>query len=109
MKSASYNDEEEIPAGFCDSIYLRLGGVRFCWHDLKFRSVAAGLPRSGKYLDIGCGPGTFIGNYLDDIEALGIDLSASQTEYANRHYWTGAHTAGCSRRGKSRCILWTRS
>ena len=91
MKSASYNYEEEIPAGFYDDIYRRRGGVRYCWHDLKFRSVAAGLPRSGKHLDIGCGPGTFIGNYLDNIEALGIDLSASQIEYANRHYSTGAH------------------
>ena len=91
MKSASYDYEEQIPAGFYDTIRRRKSGVRYFWHDLKFRSVAASLPRSGKHLDIGCGPGTFIGNYLDDVEALGIDLSASQIGYANQHYSTGTH------------------
>ncbi len=91
VKSAPYNYEEQIPTGFYDNIHRRKSGVRYFWHDLKFRSVAAGLPRLGKHLDIGCGPGTFIGNYLDDIEALGIDLSASQIGYANQHYSTAVH------------------
>ena len=35
--------KNEIPAGFYDKIYQRKAGVRYCWHDLKFRAVAAHL------------------------------------------------------------------
>ena len=91
MSDAAYNYEERIPAGFYDKIYRRKRGVRFCWHDLKFRAVATSLPPAKRHLDIGCGPGTFIGNYLPDVEALGIDLSASQIGYANQHYASAAH------------------
>ena len=91
MTKPGFKYEEQIPAGFYDRIYRRKAGARYFWHDLKFRSVAAHLPRTTKLLDIGCGPGTFIGNYLTGVEALGIDLSASQIEYANEHYATDSH------------------
>ena len=91
MKKPSFDYDGGIPAGFYDEIYRRKAGVRYSWHDLKFRAVAAHLPRAKRLLDIGCGPGTFIGNYLDGTEALGIDASAPQIEYANRHYSTGFH------------------
>ena len=39
-----------------------------------------------RLLDIGCGPGTFIGNYLGGIDCLGTDFSATQIQYANRRY-----------------------
>src|SRR5882724_6307067 len=91
MTSPRYDYEQDIPAGFYDEIYQRKAGVRYRWHDLKFRAVAAHLGRAGRLLDIGCGPGTFIGNYLGGIEGLGIDASGSQIDYANRHYATAAH------------------
>lgn len=91
MSDAAFNYEERIPAGFYDEIYRRKSGVRYFWHDLKFRAVRASLPQAKRHLDIGCGPGTFIGNYLDDVEALGVDLSPSQVEYANQHYASVAH------------------
>ncbi len=91
MNNFGFDYEKQIPAGFYDEIYRRKAGIRYCWHDLKFRSVAANLTQAKKLLDVGCGPGTFIGNYLSDIAALGIDLSASQVDYANRHYSTNAH------------------
>jgi 2-polyprenyl-3-methyl-5-hydroxy-6-metoxy-1,4-benzoquinol methylase len=91
MKSPVYDYEKEIPAGFYDKIYQRKAGVRYCWHDLKFRAVAAHLPRAKRLLDIGCGPGTFIGNYLGGIDCLGIDFSASQIQYANRRYADDLH------------------
>jgi len=89
MKSPAYDYEEKIPPGYYDEIYRRKAGVRYCWHDLKFRAVAAHLGGTRRLLDIGCGPGTFLGNYSGDREALGIDLSGAQIEYANQRYSTG--------------------
>lgn len=91
MEDAVYDYESRIPAGFYDKVYQQKVGVRYCWHDLKFRTVAAHLGSPRRLLDIGCGPGTFIGNYLPGIEALGIDLSASQVDYARRTYGSAAH------------------
>lgn len=84
MEDAVYDYEKEIPAGFYDAVYRQKVGVRFSWHDLKFRTVAAELGTPRRLLDIGCGPGTFIGNYLPDVEALGLDISAAQIDYATR-------------------------
>lgn len=91
MKSPDYDYEKEIPAGFYDKIYQRKAGVRYCWHDLKFRAVAAHLSRAERLLDIGCGPGTFIGNYLGGVRCLGTDFSASQIQYATRRYADDLH------------------
>ena len=91
MQDAVYDYENRIPAGFYDRIYQRRIGVRFCWHDLKFRTVVSRLNTPRRLLDIGCGPGTFVGNYLPGVEALGIDLSASQVDYATRTYGSTAH------------------
>lgn len=91
MQDAVYDYENRIPAGFYDRIYQRRIGVRFCWHDLKFRTVISRLNTPRRLLDIGCGPGTFVGNYLPGVEALGIDLSASQVDYATRTYGSTAH------------------
>ena len=91
MTIPGYDYDKAIPAGFYDEIYQRKAGVRFFWHDLKFRAVAARLEGAGKVLDIGCGPGTFIGNYLDGVDCLGIDFSAPQIDYANRRYGTAGH------------------
>ena len=91
MKRPGYNYEKEIPAGFYDEIYQRKAGVRYSWHDLKFRAVAAHLTRTKRLLDIGCGPGTFIGNYLGEVQCLGIDFSPSQIDYATRRYATATH------------------
>ena len=91
MKTPAYDYEEKIPAGYYDEIYRRKAGVRYCWHDLKFSAVASHLTQAKKLLDVGCGPGTFIGNYAGDTAALGIDSSASQIDYACRQYATRHH------------------
>jgi 2-polyprenyl-3-methyl-5-hydroxy-6-metoxy-1,4-benzoquinol methylase len=91
MQSPDYDYEKEIPAGFYDKIHQRKAGVRYCWHDLKFRAVAAHLTGVKRLLDIGCGPGTFIGNYLGGVDCLGTDFSATQIQYANRRYADKSH------------------
>ena len=91
MATPGYDYDRDIPAGFYDEIHQRKAGVRFFWHDLKFHAVANRLDGVGKVLDVGCGPGTFIGNYLSGVECLGIDFSTSQIDYANRRYGTAEH------------------
>ena len=91
MKEAAFDYETGIPAGFYDRIYQRRRGVRYSWHDLKFRSVVEHLGKPKRLLDVGCGAGTFIGNSLDGIDALGVDLSAAQIAYATAAYGTPSH------------------
>lgn len=91
MATQGYDYDKDIPAGFYDEIHQRKAGVRYFWHDLKFRAVARRLDGAGTVLDVGCGPGTFIGNYLNGVECLGIDFSAPQVDYANRRYGTAGH------------------
>jgi SAM-dependent methyltransferase len=91
MTIPGYDYDKAIPAGFYDEIHQRKAGVRFFWHDLKFRAVAARLDGVGKLLDVGCGPGTFVGNYLSGVDCLGIDFSALQIDYANRRYGSAEH------------------
>lgn len=91
MTTPGYDYDKDIPAGFYDEIHQRRAGVRFFWHDLKFRAVAGHLADAGRVLDVGCGPGTFIGNYLADAECLGVDVSAPQIDYANRRYGSARH------------------
>jgi len=91
MTTPGYDYDKAIPAGFYDEIHQRRAGIRFFWHDLKFRTVAARLAGATRILDVGCGPGTFIGNYLGGVECLGIDVSAPQIDYANRRYGTAEH------------------
>src|SRR5260370_35681242 len=78
MKSPDFDYEKEIPAGFYDNIHHRKAGVRYCWHDLKFRTVAAHLTRAQRLLYIRCRPAPFTGNYLAVIAGLGTDLSAAR-------------------------------
>ena len=91
MTTPGYDYDKAIPAGFYDEIHQRKAGVRFFWHDLKFRAVAARLAGATRVLDVGCGPGTFIGNHLDGVDCLGIDFSAPQIDYASRRYGTAGH------------------
>ena len=91
MTTPGYDYDKAIPAGFYDEIHQRRAGIRFFWHDLKFRAVVARLAGATRILDVGCGPGTFIGNYLGGVECLGIDVSAPQIDYANRRYGTAEH------------------
>lgn len=91
MDVTQYDYEGGVPPGFYDKVYERRIGVRFAWHDQKFAAVAARLGRTRRLLDIGCGPGTFIGNYAPGIEAIGTDLSPSQIAYANGKYASPIH------------------
>ena len=85
---SDYNYDADIPAGYYDDIYRRGFGVQYWWHHLKFSAVANKIPPSNRWLDIGCGPGTFLGNFNVGNDAVGLDLSAPQIDYAIRTYGT---------------------
>lgn len=85
MKQFNYS---QIKPGYYDDVFHLRKGVQSRWHHKKFSAVEDLLPSSGSHLDVGCGPGTFIGNIASkkSIKSLGIDIAPSQIEFANRSY-----------------------
>jgi 2-polyprenyl-3-methyl-5-hydroxy-6-metoxy-1,4-benzoquinol methylase len=87
---AEYRPElyQEIPPGYYDEVYATGRGTQWFWHHHRFARVAERLPaRMRRLVDLGCGPGTFLG-HLDDRfdEALGVDIAVPQIEYARQRY-----------------------
>jgi SAM-dependent methyltransferase len=86
-------DYDQIPAGYYDEIYRRGRGIQSRWHREKFAYVAERLPETGRIIDIGCGPGTFIGSLNEGHrQFIGFDTAAGQIAYANETYGTAAKT-----------------
>ncbi len=82
---------ESIPAGYYDEVYRRRQGAQSKWHHLKFDFIKERLGAYEHHLDIGCGPGTFIGT-LDQLKnSVGVDISQSQIKYAREHYASERH------------------
>jgi len=80
-------DYDRLPPGYYDHVYHAGTGVRSKWHHMKFQRFAAALQGLHRHLDIGCGPGTFIGSLPEGAHAsLGIDIAKPQIAYADAHY-----------------------
>jgi 2-polyprenyl-3-methyl-5-hydroxy-6-metoxy-1,4-benzoquinol methylase len=79
-------DYECIPPGFYDHVHFRARGAQSKWHRLKFARVAREVAGGGRLLDIGCGPGTFLGSLGHDRECVGVDISRNQIAYAQQRY-----------------------
>jgi 2-polyprenyl-3-methyl-5-hydroxy-6-metoxy-1,4-benzoquinol methylase len=80
-------DYDTVPTGYYDRIYHKRSGVQSKWHHAKFTRFARAMPASGSHLDIGCGPGTFIGTLPEGgYSSLGIDIASAQVAYAETHY-----------------------
>jgi len=80
-------DYDRLPPGYYDHVYHAGTGVQSKWHHMKFQRFAAALQGFHRHLDIGCGPGTFIGSLAAGAqESLGIDIAAPQIAYAEAHY-----------------------
>lgn len=85
-------DYDSIPTGYYDTIYRQNKGVQSKWHYLKFKFFQEHIRTTDRLLDIGCGPGTFLGNFNQYASAIGIDISAAQIDYATQHYATKQRT-----------------
>jgi len=79
---------DEIRPGYYDSIYHKNCGVQSRWHHHKFETLARFMPKKGRHLDIGCGPGTFVGSLASshNLQSVGIDFSQQQIDYASNAY-----------------------
>lgn len=81
--------EKNIQPGYYDRI-LEEGsknkfGLQINWHEIQFEFVSKKIDKNSQHLDFACGPGTFIGNYLNT-NSLGVDLSKNQIKYAVEKY-----------------------
>jgi 2-polyprenyl-3-methyl-5-hydroxy-6-metoxy-1,4-benzoquinol methylase len=80
-------DYDSLPVGYYDAVYHRGSGVQSKWQYLKFQRFADRMTSLERHLDIGCGPGTFIGTLPDNRhDSLGVDIASSQIAYANATY-----------------------
>lgn len=92
--AASSTDEfrpelyDAIAPGYYDQVYRRGRGVQWFWHHHRFAVVAHRLPRPAhRLIDLGCGPGTFLGNFGEFFrQGLGVDIAEPQIDYARRVY-----------------------
>lgn len=79
-------DYDSTPVGYYDRVFARRRGVQSKWHHLKFARVRDALGAGGVHLDIGCGPGTFIGTLERTTLSIGADIAQAQLVYAHGHY-----------------------
>lgn len=80
-------DYDRLPPGYYDHVYRAGAGVQSKWHHMKFQRFAEALEGFHRHLDIGCGPGTFIGSLAQGAHSsLGIDIAGPQIAYAEAHY-----------------------
>jgi len=89
-------DYESIDPGYYDHVFRRGAGVQSKWHHAKFKVVRDHMPADyQRHLDVGCGPGTFIGTLPDDRNSTGTDVADPQIQYALREYKTESHDFQC--------------
>lgn len=84
MSTAAPFDYGGIAPGYYDDVYRRRRGVQSKWHHLKFAAVREAVGARAPLLDVGCGPGTFLGTFDDGRDCVGVDVAAAQVEHARR-------------------------
>ena len=75
-------DYDTICVGYYDQIFKKNKGIQSAWHHIKFDYVEKKISDTENHLDIGCGSGTFLGNYLRNKKRIGVDIASKQIEYA---------------------------
>ena len=78
MKNISYYNNSVVD-GYYDIIFERKKGVQSAWHHVKFNYIKSKITKTNIHLDIGCGPGTFLG--ILKKKSIGIDIAQSQIKY----------------------------
>ena len=81
--------KDVIEPGYYDKIQRKglseKKGLQTNWHRSTFLKVSEYLKDDYLHLDYACGPGTFIGLYLDS-KSIGTDISDAQINYAQANY-----------------------
>lgn len=88
-------DYESISSSYYDLVFRRGTGIQSKWHHLKFARIRAEMKCYETHLDIGCGPGTFIGTLSSDSLSIGLDITSTQIAYAQCMYGTPKHQFRC--------------
>lgn len=81
--------DTNVEAGFYDLIFRnglkKNKGIKSSWHKITFEEVKKNLNLDLKHLDYACGPGTFLGHYINK-RSVGFDASEKQIQYAKDNY-----------------------
>ncbi len=93
-------DYDSIAVGYYDAVYARARGIQSKWHDLKFARFRHALTGFERHLDIGCGPGTFIGSLAPEHDSVGADIAPGQIAYARAKYARPGRAFKVIRRGR---------
>mgnify|MGYP002877327035 FL=1 len=83
MKNISYYNNSVVN-GYYDIIFEKKKGVQSAWHHIKFNYIKSKITKTNLHLDIGCGPGTFLG--ILKKKSIGIDVAQNQIKYAKEKY-----------------------
>ena len=82
MKNISYYNNSVVN-GYYDIIFERKKGIQSAWHHTKFNFIKNKITKTNIHLDIGCGPGTFLG--ILKKKSIGIDVAENQIKYAKKN------------------------
>ncbi len=91
IKTSPVYDYNTLPLDYYDRVYRRGKGVQSAWHQFKFRKFKEEMGEYSNHLDIGCGPGTFIGTLNAQRNSMGVDISEPQIAFAKKTYQTAQH------------------
>lgn len=84
-------DYDSIKEGYYDLVFAKQKGIQSKWHHLRLARIRKEMGDYQAHLDMGCGPGTLIGTLPPDKSSVGVDIAASQIEYATNKYGTQNH------------------
>ena len=82
---------DSIEWGYYDRVFRRCAGIQSKWHHLKFARIRSEMEHYDTHLDIGCGPGTFIGTLKSAALSIGVDIAEDQIAYAQSRYGSPNH------------------
>ena len=78
--------DDKLPPDYYDTVLttglVKKRGIQSNWHNTTFLNVKK-LPALKNHLDYACGPGSFIGIYLDK-DCIGVDISTKSNRICKK-------------------------